>query len=113
MAVSKRRKRIRYMIGRRREKTPTQELAARLAPPEESEKAEELHQAVPEKARGRDDTIRVDTSNVKLPEKFSDEDREGARIFYLEPVVVALLALALGFIAFIAWQVTLMPAPAK
>jgi hypothetical protein len=108
--VSERRKRIRYMIGRRREKTPTQELAARLAPLEETETAEESQQAMPKDGRTPDDTIRVDTSKVKVPDRLTDEDRHGASIFHLEPVVVLILALMLGFIAFIAWQVTLMPA---
>ena len=113
MAVSERRKRTRYILGRRREKTPTQELAARLAPPEESEPAGGLHQAVPGAARKADDTIRVNTSTVKLPSKFTEEERRGARIFYLEPVVVFILVALLAFIAFIAWQITQMPPPAK
>ena len=113
MAVSGRGKRTRHLLGRRREKTPTQELAARLAPPEETEAAERLHQAVPGEGRGADDTIRVSTSDVKLADKFSEEDRRGARIFYLEPVVVFILVLLLAFVAFIAWQVSQMPPAAK
>ena len=113
MAVSEKRKRIRSILGRRREKTPTQELATRLAPLEEREEAAESQQAMPATERPADDTIRVDTSSVKIPTKFTEEERSGARIFYLEPVAVFILVLMLAFIAFIAWQVTLMPPPAK
>ncbi|HEX8117286.1 MAG TPA: hypothetical protein VF521_08440, partial [Pyrinomonadaceae bacterium] len=58
---------------------------------------------------GPDDTIRVDSKSVPMPENLIDEDREGASIFKLEPVVVFILFVMLAFIAFIAWQVTLMP----
>ena len=113
MAVSEKKKRVRYMLGRRREKTPTQELSARLAPLEETEGADESQQAMPAAERPADDTIRVDTSTVKLPTRFAEEDRQGARIFYLEPVVIFILVLMLAFIAFVAWQITMMPPSAK
>lgn len=89
-----------------------EDLAKRLAPLEETEafrKAEQSdgnHNAVK-------DTIRVDRSTVKMPEKFMEDEREAAEIFRLHPVVVAILAAMLAFIAFVAWQITLMPPPAK
>ena len=113
MAVSERKKRIRYMLGRRREKTPTQELAARLAPLEETDAVEETRQAVPAEGHAPDDTIRVNTAAVKVPNKFSEEERQGARIFYLEPVVIVILVLMFIFIGFIAWQAAIMTPPGK
>ena len=56
-----------------------------------------------------DDTIRVDNKSVPMPEHLIDDEREGASTFRLEPVVFVILVSMLAFIAFIAWQVTLMP----
>ena len=81
--------------------------AARLTPLEETEAFRKSQQADGEHAP--DDTIHVDSSSVRVPENLVDEDREGANIFRLEPVVLFILVAMLAFIAFIAWQVTLMP----
>ncbi|MBV9927062.1 MAG: hypothetical protein JOZ96_18735 [Acidobacteria bacterium] len=83
------------------------EEAARLTPLEETEAFKDS----PQSDGKRDaDTIRVDSSNVPMPESFLDDDeREGASIFKLEPVVVFILVVMLAFIAFVAWQITLMP----
>ena len=102
--------RRRYRFGRRRGKKETAELSARLAPLEEIAPAEELHQAVPDGRPANDDTIRVNTAALKLPERLVEEERTGARIFYLDPIVVAILVFMLAFIAFVAWRITLMPA---
>ena len=102
--------RRRYRFGRRRGKKETAELSARLAPLEETVRAGELHQAVPDARPAHDDTIRVNTASLKLPERLVEEERTGARIFYLDPVVVAILVFMLAFIAFVAWRITLMPA---
>ena len=53
------------------------------------------------------------TDNANLPAKLVEDEREGADIFRLDPIVVAILVLMLAFIAFVAWQITLMPPPAK
>jgi hypothetical protein len=82
-------------------------IAERLTPLEETDGFKKSHQAEGEHAT--DDTIHVDSSSVRVPEQLVDEDREGANIFRLEPVVLFLIAVMLAFIAFIAWQVTLMP----
>ncbi len=82
-------------------------VAERLTPLEETEEFRESHQS--DGAHAPDDTIHVDSSSVRVPEHLVDEEREGANIFRLEPVVLVILAAMLAFIAFIAWQVTLMP----
>ena len=85
------------------------ELAERLKPLEETEEFKDSPQ-VEGSQRGPDDTIRVDSKSVPMPESLMDDDeREGASIFRLEPVVLFVLVFMLAFIAFVAWQVTLMP----
>ena len=83
------------------------DLAERLKPLEETEEFKESPQVEGKRAA---DTIRVDSKSVPMPEQFVEEDREGASIFRLEPVVLFILLAMLAFIAFIAWQITLMPA---
>ena len=58
-----------------------------------------------------DAPIRVDSKSVKMPERLLDEDepRKGLRVFRLEPLVLVIVALMLAFMAFVAWQITLMP----
>ena len=82
--------------------------AEQLTPLEETAALNEPGQAG-EGRGGVEDTIRVDRSRLKLPEKFIEEERGAAETFRLEGIVVAILAAALAFIAFIAWQITLMP----
>ena len=77
------------------------ELAAQLAPPEEQNKA----RAAQSGARNNGGAIVVDTGKLKLPEALADEAAKRAAILGLEPVVVVILAVALAFIAFIAWQI--------
>lgn len=88
-----------------------QEMAARLAPLEETAAFKESDQRTGEHAAA--DTIKVSNESVKMPDKFLEEDRDASGIFHLEPVVIAILVVMLLFIAFIAWQITLMPAPSK
>jgi hypothetical protein len=102
--------RRRYRFGKRRDKKQTAELSARLAPLEETVAPEEMNQAVPDGRPATDDTIRVNTAALKLPEKLVEEERTGASVFYLDPIVVAILVFMLAFIAFVAWRITLMPA---
>ncbi|HEX8335760.1 MAG TPA: hypothetical protein VF621_03480 [Pyrinomonadaceae bacterium] len=84
-------------------------MAERLTPLEETAGFKDSPQ-VDEKSRQADDTIRIDSRSVQMPEHLAGDEREGASIFRLEPVVVVLLVAMLAFIAFIAWQITLMPA---
>ena len=81
--------------------------AERLTPLEETEEFKDSPQV--EGTRRADDTIRIDNTSVPMPESLLEEEREGSSIFRLEPVVLFVLILMLAFIAFIAWQVTLMP----
>ena len=83
------------------------DLAERLKPLEETEEFKESPQ-VDARPRGADDTIRIDSKSVPMPEHLIEDEREGASIFRLEPVVVFILLAMLAFIAFVGWQITLM-----
>ena len=83
------------------------DVAERLKPLEETQEFKESPQR--DSKRGAD-TIRVDSRSVHMPEHFVENEREGASIYRLEPVVLFVLVVMLAFIAFIAWQITQMPA---
>jgi hypothetical protein len=76
------------------------DVAQRLTPLEETEAFKDSPQSEAQPG-GADDTIRVDSKSVHMP--------EGASIFRLEPVAIVILLAMLAFIAFIAWQITFMP----
>jgi hypothetical protein len=111
VAVSKKKRRRRWKTGRLHwpgsghDHKPDE--AERLTPLEETEEFKDSPQV--EGTRRADDTIRIDNTSVPMPESLLEEEREGSSIFRLEPVVLFVLILMLAFIAFIAWQVTLMP----
>ena len=86
------------------------ELSARLAPLEELDK--ETSQQHPSQKKN-DGTIVIDTGSLKLPENLMEKEREENGILGLEPIVLAILILALAFVAFIAYLVSQMPAPVK
>ena len=103
--------------GPEERKKHADELSAMLAPLEELH-PEAVAPVPAEQARNgdyQDATIRVDRKSVHMPERLLDESesREGLSIFYLEPLVLVILVAMLIFIAFVAWQITLMPPPAK
>ena len=104
-------RRRRHKHGREGRKQHTDELSAMLAPLEELMPEAAPPPGQPSNGDYHDATIRVDSSSVKTPEKLLDEDepREGLRIFYLEPLVLVILSIFLAFVAFVAWQITLMP----
>ena len=83
-------------------------VAQRLTPLEETDEFKGSPQS-DAKPGGADDTIRVDSKNIPMPESLVEDEREGASIFRLEPVAVFIIVVMLAFIAFIAWQITLMP----
>lgn len=83
--------------------------AARLAPLEETKDFDESPQSGGRKD-GTDDTIRVGSGDVRLPNQLNDEDRDASSVFRLGPVAIVIVVISLAFVAFIAWQITLMPA---
>lgn len=98
----------------KRKKSDTTQLAAELAPLEEQKKREAPEQG--ESAQGGSHggatqeygAIVVGNENVRLSEDII-EGRAGSTVLGMEPVVLAILAFMLAFIAFIAWQISLMP----
>ena len=80
--------------------------AARLKPLEETEEFKGSPQL---DGKHGPDTIRVDNKSVPMPAHLTEEEREGASVFHLEPVVFFIIAFMLAFIAFVTWQITLMP----
>ena len=113
MAVSRRKKKKGWKTGRlhwpgsHHHEQDEPDMAERLKPLEETEEFKESPQV--EGKRGAD-TIRIDSKSVPMPEHLLDDEREGANIFRLEPVVLFILVVMLAFIVFVAWQITLMPA---
>ena len=105
-----RRRRHNHGSGEERRKHE-QEMAARLAPLEETEGFAESDQRTGEHEAA--DTIKVSNASVKMPDKFLEEERDASGVFRLEPIVLAILVFMLLFIGFVAWQITLMPAPPK
>jgi hypothetical protein len=98
----------------KRKKGDTDQLAAQLAPLEEQDKpaAEQQIGSHLESTNGqqkRDGAIVVDNVNLSVPEGII-EGREEKQFLGMEPVVVVVLIIMLSFIAFIAWQISLMPA---
>ena len=114
MAVSKRKRKKGWKTGRlhwpgsHHHEHDDPDVAERLAPLEETRGFKGSSQTDGQPG-GADDTIRIDSKSVPMPEHLFEDEREGASIFRLEPVVLAILVGMLAFIAFIAWQVTLMP----
>ncbi len=111
-------KRMRHKHGKGDRKKHEQEMAARLMP------LEEIHASEAPQAAGngdgsssdgsyRDAVIKVDSRSVRVARDLSEEERAGASVFKMEPIVVALVVVALLFIAFIAWQIAGMEPAAK
>ena len=101
-----------HIRRKKRRKGDTDQLAAQLAPLEEQDKPAAEHQigAPLDKASDRyfGDII-VDNDNLNVPADIM-ETPEKRHFLGLEPVVLVVLILMLGFIAFIAWQISSMPA---
>lgn len=100
---------------KKRRKGDTGELAAQLAPLEEQDKSAAEHQigARVEADRVPADrhfgAIIVDNEDLKVPTDIMETQQE-KHFLGIEPVVLVVLILVLSFIAFIAWQISLMPA---
>ena len=108
MAVRKKRRRTHR--HRSDDEKRHKELSASLAPLEETKGVRRSEQR---NSRNGADTIRVDSTSVRMPEQLIADERDAAETFRPHPVVVAIVLFALAFIAFVAWQITLMPPPAK
>jgi hypothetical protein len=78
-----------------------QTIASNLAPLEEQESRE----GSPQHPNGR---ILLDTGELKLPKDFIEEDRQ-ADGSGLDRVLIFLLVIVLGFIAFIAYLISIEP----
>lgn len=78
-------------------------IASTLAPLEEQRDAE---QTTHDRAHRNGGAIIVDTGPLKLPKDFIEEGGQG-KAFGLEPVVIFILALALAFIAFITYLISI------
>ena len=100
---------------KKRKKGDTNQLAAQLAPLEEQNKpaAEQQIGSQLESTnalRQRDyGAIVVDNADLNVPSGIL-EGQEEKLFLGLEPVVLVVLIIVLSFIAFIAWQISLMPA---
>jgi hypothetical protein len=99
---------------KKRRKGDTDQLAAQLAPLEEQDKpaAEQQIGSLLNVASVHGDqhfgSIIVDNDDLKLPTDIM-ETQAKKRFFGIEPVVLVVLILVLIFIAFITWQISLMP----
>lgn len=98
----------------KRKKRDTEQMAAQLAPLEEQNKpaAEQQIGSNWEPTNGQQKqnygAIVVDSTNLDFP-KGIIEGQEEKQFWGIEPVVVVVLIIVLSFIAFIAWQISLMP----
>lgn len=99
----------------KRKRGDTEHLAAQLAPLEEQDKpaAEQQIGRHLESTNGQQQrdygAIVVDNVNLNVPRGII-EGSEEKHFLGIEPVVVVVLIIVLSFIAFIAWQISLMPA---
>jgi len=85
-------------------------LAAQLAPLEELSEASEASTNGPQLVAQENGAIVVGAEQTELAKEVGlAEERNGA--LGLEPVVIVIVGLILAFIAFIAWQISRMPAP--
>jgi hypothetical protein len=101
--------------GRKRKKGDITELAAQLAPLEELNTSGAATAVASSSHIGDHPVdphygaIVVDSEGLNLPKDIM-EGSGGKTVLGMEPVVIVILAVMLSFIAFIAWQISLMPA---
>lgn len=99
----------RHASGNVRKKGNTDQLAAQLAPLEEQNKPAAEHQMKKAQQQRDPGAIVVDNADLNFPKGFV-EGGEEKQFLGMEPVVLVVLIIVLGFIAFIAWQISLTPA---
>lgn len=108
------RRQLKRRASGRRKKGDTAQLAAQLAPLEELAKASAASKAdgVPHSGESHLDphygAIVVDNENLHVPQDIMEGGDEKTYLG-MEPVVLVIVGVMLAFIAFIAWQITLMP----
>jgi hypothetical protein len=101
--------------SKKRKKGDTAQLAAQLAPLEEQDTQAARRQGANGHGAGQNGAgliqepgaLIVTTDRLHLPKEFT-ESGEG-RLLDIEPVVIVIVGAMLLFIAFIAWQISLMP----
>jgi hypothetical protein len=103
----------RHFHRRKRKKADTAQLAAQLAPLEELDnrvavKQAGVSQTGDPQAGPQNGAIVVDAGSLSLPKDIMEES---PRPWKIEPVVIVIISLMLVFIAFIAWQISLLPEP--
>lgn len=101
---------MKHLFKRRRlrHKSDTARLAARLAPLEEQ--PSRITTAAEERELGvRQETgaIVVDRNSLPVPKEMVESSKKG--FLGMEPVVLVIVGLMLGFIAFVAWKISEMP----
>lgn len=106
---------ISHRHSRKHKKGDTARLAAQLAPLEEQSKQAAVKQVAtmdpkltPDQTVAEFSGIIVDNTNLHVPQDILEGGGEKTYLG-MEPVVLVILGLMLGFIAFIAWQISLMP----
>ena len=82
------------------------ERAAHLAPPEEQRGSAAV--AASSYDNGQ---ITVDTGSLKLPKGLLEEEEDGSRALRPDPAVIVILGIAIAFIAFIAYLISIAPPP--
>jgi len=103
-----------HMKSRRRKKSDTAQLAAQLAPLEELNTdiaAKQVGSGPPPAEPEMDPhygAIVVDNEGLHIPKDIMEGGDEKTYLG-MEPVVLVILGIMLVFIAFIAWQISLMP----
>lgn len=107
------RRQLKRRASGRRKKGDTAQLAAQLAPLEELAKAGAAKlDSSPHSGEPHVDphygAIVVDNENLHVPQDIMEGGDEKTYLG-MEPVVLVILGVMLAFIAFIAWQITLMP----
>ena len=106
--------RLHLQPKRKRKKGDTAQLAAQLAPLEELVSSSAATQL--ESSSGVDDpqsdphygAIVVDNEGLHIPKDIMEGGDEKT-YFGMEPVVLVILGVMLVFIAFVAWQISLLP----
>jgi hypothetical protein len=108
---------LRHPLHRRRKKGDTAQLAAQLAPLEEQNAQAARQQGANGHGAGQNGrliqehgALIVDTENLRVLKGMGEGgDTEKRHFFGIEPVVLVILGLMLAFIAFVTWQISLMP----